>query len=122
MRRELTLSVMVLACASGAHAQLWRTQDWNTFGGDIGRTGMERTDPFLNKESVAKDFGLLYKGPYHVDALMRLPMIWRPAPGWPEAPAGWQPAGCRSYFLSSAHLLPDSGVKAWSPGTVPTSL
>ncbi|MCB1646754.1 MAG: sulfatase-like hydrolase/transferase [Pseudomonadales bacterium] len=26
------------------------------------------------------DFGLLFKGPYHVDALMRLPMIWRPAP------------------------------------------
>ncbi|MEU6284027.1 sulfatase-like hydrolase/transferase [Streptomyces sp. NPDC047028] len=26
------------------------------------------------------DFGLLYKGPYHVDALMRLPLIWRPAP------------------------------------------
>ncbi len=25
------------------------------------------------------DFGLLFKGPYHVDALMRLPMIWRPA-------------------------------------------
>jgi arylsulfatase A-like enzyme len=26
------------------------------------------------------DFGMLFKGPYHVDALMRLPMIWRPAP------------------------------------------
>jgi arylsulfatase A-like enzyme len=26
------------------------------------------------------DFGLLFKGPYHVDGLMRLPMIWRPAP------------------------------------------
>ena len=26
------------------------------------------------------DFGLLYKGPYHVDALMRLPLIWCPAP------------------------------------------
>ncbi|MFM7060349.1 MAG: sulfatase [Actinomycetes bacterium] len=26
------------------------------------------------------DFGLLFKGPYHVDSLMRLPMIWRPAP------------------------------------------
>jgi len=26
------------------------------------------------------DFGLLFKGPYHCDALMRLPMIWRPAP------------------------------------------
>jgi len=23
---------------------------------------------------------LLFKGPYHVDALMRLPLIWRPAP------------------------------------------
>ena len=26
------------------------------------------------------DFGLLFKGPYHVDALMRIPLIWRPAP------------------------------------------
>ncbi|HEX7038295.1 MAG TPA: sulfatase-like hydrolase/transferase [Pseudomonadales bacterium] len=26
------------------------------------------------------DYGLLFKGPYHVDALMRLPLIWRPAP------------------------------------------
>jgi arylsulfatase A-like enzyme len=25
------------------------------------------------------DFGFLFKGPYHVDALMRLPLIWRPA-------------------------------------------
>jgi arylsulfatase A-like enzyme len=33
------------------------------------------------------DFGLLYKGPYHVDALMRIPMIWRPAPGAGVAPA-----------------------------------
>jgi len=26
------------------------------------------------------DMGLLFKGPYHVDALMRLPLVWRPAP------------------------------------------
>lgn len=26
------------------------------------------------------DFGLMFKGPYHVDALMRLPLVWRPAP------------------------------------------
>ena len=26
------------------------------------------------------DFGLMFKGPYHVDGLMRLPLIWRPAP------------------------------------------
>jgi arylsulfatase A-like enzyme len=33
------------------------------------------------------DFGLLFKGPYHVDSLMRLPMIWRPAPNAKIAPA-----------------------------------
>lgn len=33
------------------------------------------------------DFGLLFKGPYHVDSLMRLPLVWRPAPS-----AGTDPA------------------------------
>ncbi len=33
------------------------------------------------------DFGLLFKGPYHVDALMRLPLIWRPAPSAQIAPS-----------------------------------
>lgn len=33
------------------------------------------------------DFGLLFKGPYHVDGLMRLPLVWRPAPS-----AGVEPA------------------------------
>ncbi len=33
------------------------------------------------------DFGLLFKGPYHVDGLMRLPLIWRPAPSAGMAPA-----------------------------------
>jgi arylsulfatase A-like enzyme len=33
------------------------------------------------------DFGLLFKGPYHVDALMRLPLIWRPAPSRSVEPA-----------------------------------
>jgi arylsulfatase A-like enzyme len=33
------------------------------------------------------DFGLLFKGPYHVDGLMRLPLIWRPAPAAGVAPA-----------------------------------
>jgi len=26
------------------------------------------------------DFGLMFKGPYHVDALLRVPLVWRPAP------------------------------------------
>ncbi len=33
------------------------------------------------------DFGFLFKGPYHVDALMRLPLIWRPAPTLKIAPS-----------------------------------
>ncbi|HEY5111255.1 MAG TPA: sulfatase-like hydrolase/transferase [Acidimicrobiales bacterium] len=33
------------------------------------------------------DFGLLFKGPYHVDGLMRLPLIWRPAPSTNSEPA-----------------------------------
>ncbi len=33
------------------------------------------------------DFGLLFKGAYHCDALMRLPMIWRPAPSAGVAPS-----------------------------------
>src|SRR5664280_2381354 len=33
------------------------------------------------------DFGLLFKGPYHVDALMRLPLVWRPAPSSSATPS-----------------------------------
>jgi len=33
------------------------------------------------------DFGLLYKGPFHTDALMRLPLVWRPAPSAGVPPA-----------------------------------
>jgi arylsulfatase A-like enzyme len=33
------------------------------------------------------DFGLLFKGPYHTDSLMRLPLIWRPAPSRAVQPA-----------------------------------
>ena len=33
------------------------------------------------------DFGLLFKGPYHVDGLMRLPLVWRPARSAGVAPS-----------------------------------
>jgi arylsulfatase A-like enzyme len=33
------------------------------------------------------DFGLLFKGPYHVDALMRVPLVWRPATSRAVAPS-----------------------------------
>jgi len=32
------------------------------------------------------DYGLLFKGPHHVESLMRLPLIWRPAPNAKIAP------------------------------------
>jgi arylsulfatase A-like enzyme len=47
------------------------------------------TDVFFSSDhgEFQGDFGLLFKGPYHVDALMRVPLIWRPAPSAGIAPA-----------------------------------
>jgi arylsulfatase A-like enzyme len=47
------------------------------------------TDVFFTTDhgELQGDFGLLFKGPYHVDGLMRLPFIWRPAPSAKIAPA-----------------------------------
>jgi arylsulfatase A-like enzyme len=56
----------------------------------IGQRGwLDRTDVFFTTDhgELQGDFGLLYKGPYHVDALMRLPFIWRPAPSAAITPA-----------------------------------
>jgi arylsulfatase A-like enzyme len=49
----------------------------------VGRRGWDdRTDVFYTTDhgELQGDFGLLFKGAYHCDALMRLPLIWRPAP------------------------------------------
>ncbi|MGH2684902.1 MAG: sulfatase family protein [Actinomycetota bacterium] len=63
------------------------------------------------------DFGLLFKGPYHVDALMRLPLVWRPArragvaPATVTAPVGL--VDLAPTFCAAAGLdLPD-----WMQGT-----
>jgi arylsulfatase A-like enzyme len=44
---------------------------------------LSSTDVFYTSDhgDLGGDFGLLFKGPYHVDALMRVPLIWRPAAG-----------------------------------------
>lgn len=49
----------------------------------------EDTDVFFTTDhgELQGDFGLLFKGPYHCDALMRLPLVWRPAPSAAVAPA-----------------------------------
>ncbi len=68
------------------------------------------------------DFGLLFKGPYHVDGLMRLPLIWRPAPSSSTAPATVaKPVGLVDLaptFCAIAGLEP----KAWMEGSaLPTT-
>ena len=69
------------------------------------------------------DFGFIYKGPFHVDALMRLPLIWRPAPSAGVTPAVVDGAGRPG--RSRADLLRDRRRRAgrdWMQGApLPTS-
>jgi arylsulfatase A-like enzyme len=48
--------------------------------GALGR--LETTDVIYTSDhgDLQGDHGLFFKGPYHVDALMRVPLVWRPAP------------------------------------------
>ena len=48
-----------------------------------------RTDVLYTTDhgELQGDFGLLFKGPYHCEALMHIPLIWRPAPDADVAPA-----------------------------------
>ncbi|MDE3115896.1 MAG: sulfatase-like hydrolase/transferase [Pseudomonadota bacterium] len=57
---------------------------------EIKRRGWENdTDIVFTTDhgELQGDSGFVYKGPFHVDALMRLPFVWRPAPS-----AGVKPA------------------------------
>ena len=55
-----------------------RVIDWLESKGQL-----DQTDIFFTTDhgELQGDFGLLFKGPYHVDALMKLPFIWKPAGG-----------------------------------------
>jgi arylsulfatase A-like enzyme len=48
----------------------------------------EDTDVFFTSDhgELQGDFGLLFKGPYHVESLMRIPLVWRPASSAGVAP------------------------------------
>lgn len=66
--------------------------------GHLGARGWDQdTDVFYTSDhgELQGDFGMLFKGGYHVDALMRLPLIWRPAPsaGAATAQSVEQPVG-----------------------------
>jgi arylsulfatase A-like enzyme len=49
----------------------------------------EHTDVVFTSDhgELQGDFGLMFKGPYHVEALLRVPLVWRPAPAAGVAPA-----------------------------------
>jgi len=78
------------------------------------------TDVFFTTDhgELQGDFGLLFKGSYHCDALMHLPMIWRPAPSAGITPAEVpEPVGqidLAATFCSIANLP----VPSWIEGEV----
>jgi arylsulfatase A-like enzyme len=53
------------------------------------RGQLDHTDIFYTSDhgDLGGHAGLIFKGPYHVDALLRVPLIWRPAPSAGVAPA-----------------------------------
>jgi len=58
--------------------------------GAVERLGFSaRTDVVVTTDhgELQGDYGLLFKGPYHVDGLLRLPLVWRPAPSAAPRPA-----------------------------------
>jgi arylsulfatase A-like enzyme len=63
------------------------------------------------------DFGLLFKGPYHVDGLLRLPLIWRPAPSAAVTPSAVSaPVGLVD-LAPTFCAIAGVGVPEWMEGT-----
>ena len=60
MRNCLSLTVILLSCACLGNAQMGRTTDWWSYGGDAQRTGWEKNDQKFTKDDV-KNFQLLWK-------------------------------------------------------------
>jgi arylsulfatase A-like enzyme len=92
---------------------------------ELDRRGLAHvTDVFYTSDhgELQGDFGLLFKGPYHVDALLRVPLVWRPAPAAHVSPASIdEPVGIVDLaptFCAVANLP----VPAWMEGApLPTS-
>jgi arylsulfatase A-like enzyme len=54
-----------------------------------GKGWLDDTDVFFTTDhgEMQGDYGFLFKGPFHTDSLMRLPLVWRPAPSAGLAPS-----------------------------------
>lgn len=62
------------------------------------------------------DFGLLFKGPYHVDSLMRVPLIWRPAPRCSVPPAAIEEPVGHVDLASTFCGIAGVAVPVWNQG------
>jgi hypothetical protein len=60
MKTLCVVGIVALACAGAASAQIGRTFDWHTAGGDAQRSGLEHSDTKFTKDDV-KDFKLVIK-------------------------------------------------------------
>jgi arylsulfatase A-like enzyme len=87
----------------------------------------DRTDVFFTTDhgELQGDFGLVYKGPFHTDALMRLPFVWAPAPDAGIAPAALDdPVGqldLAPTFCAIAGIDPPDGIDGAPLPTAPGS-
>ena len=77
---------------------------------------LDDTDVFFTTDhgELQGDLGLAYKGPFHTDALMRLPFVWAPAPVAAVAPATLDdPVGqldLAPTFCTIAGVAPPDGI------------
>ena len=60
MRNFSVAAVILLGCCCSMNAQLGRTSDWWSYGGDAQRTGWEKNEQKFTREEVSK-FQLLWK-------------------------------------------------------------
>jgi len=54
-------TLLAVLLTGALHAQMGRTLDWPTYGGDVQRTGWEKSDARFTKTDLAKSFQLLWK-------------------------------------------------------------
>ena len=91
----------------------------------IARRGWESdTDVLFTTDhgELQGDYGLIYKGPFHTDSLLHLPLIWRPAPSAGIVPAQVsQPVG-QVDLASTFCTIAGIGPAPWMEGRpLPTS-
>jgi arylsulfatase A-like enzyme len=78
----------------------------------------EETDIFFTTDhgELQGDFGMLFKGPYHIEALMHVPFIWRPAPAAGIAPAIMDQAAGHMDLAPTMVTIAGADVPEWMQG------